>query len=65
MALTGKAVKIGQDPSTRVTAPIEGTLDNPTINMAKLFESLGRKLLEEELKKRDQELRERLEKIFR
>ncbi|MBE0535821.1 MAG: hypothetical protein IH624_09140 [Phycisphaerae bacterium] len=63
-ALTGRTVKVG-DPAARVTAPIEGTLDNPTINIEKLVESLGKQLLEEELRKQEQELRNRLERIFR
>ncbi len=63
-ALTGKAVKVG-DPTARVTAPIEGTLDNPTINIQRLIENLGRQQLEEQLKRREQELRDRLDRIFR
>jgi len=64
LSLAGKAVKVG-DPSARVTTPIGGTLDNPTINLERLMEDVGRQLLEEQLKKTEEEYRKRLEKIFR
>lgn len=65
LALTGRAVKVGQDPLARIILPIGGTLDEPTIDLNKAIENLGRQILEEELERRRQELRERLPKIFR
>ena len=54
----GRTVRVGDDSAMRITAPIEGTLDNPRINMKKMLEEFGRKMLEEKL-------REGIEKIFR
>ena len=54
----GRTARVGDDSAMRITAPIEGTLDNPTVDMNKIIENVGQKLIEEELKKA-------LEKIFR
>ncbi|MCD6392812.1 MAG: hypothetical protein J7M40_04825 [Planctomycetes bacterium] len=54
----GRTARIGDESAMRITAPIKGTLNNPTIDMNKVLEGAGQKLLEEQLKKA-------LEKIFR
>ncbi len=53
-----KTAKIGADSGVRIPVPIGGTLDKPTVDLGRLPEEVGRKLLEEELRKG-------LEKIFR
>jgi hypothetical protein len=65
LALIPSGIRGGADPQRRVTAPIEGTLDNPRINIQRLVEELGRRELEEELRRREEELRRRLDRIFR
>lgn len=54
----GKVLGTGDESTSRITLPIEGTLDNPKINEGRLIEDAGKKLLEDQLKKG-------LEDIFR
>jgi len=53
----GRTVRVGQDSAERVSLPIEGSLDNPNINMKKLLEKEAQKLIETEGRKL-------LEKLF-
>ncbi|RKY05406.1 MAG: hypothetical protein DRP66_10580, partial [Planctomycetota bacterium] len=53
-----KTAKVGADSGTRIPVPIGGTLDKPTVDLGRLPEEAGKKLLEEELRKG-------LERIFR
>jgi hypothetical protein len=49
--LSGTTVTSGESAADRITLPIEGTLDNPEINLQKLLEKQGQKLIEEALQK--------------
>ena len=53
-----KTAKIGADSDVRIPVPIGGTLDEPTVDLSRLMEEAGKKILEEELRKG-------LDRIFR
>jgi len=55
---TGRTARVGEASTMRISVPIEGTLDNPTVNKDKVIEDVGRKLLEDQLRKG-------LERIFK
>lgn len=55
---SGKALKTDSDMSNRVTLPIDGNLNSPSINVSKLLEKNVEKLI-------DDEVQRQLEKIFK
>ena len=77
--ISGETVKVGQESANRIALPIEGTVDNPSINASKVIETIGQETLENELKRQlekllekeklediiDDELKEKLENIFK
>jgi hypothetical protein len=56
--IAGNTARVGEESAARISLPVEGTLDNPSINKDKLMETVTRKMLEEQLQKG-------LERIFR
>ena len=46
-----ETIKVGESAADRITLPIEGTVDNPRINLQKMLESQTQKLIEEALQK--------------
>ncbi|MHC5059931.1 MAG: hypothetical protein ACYTFK_02445 [Planctomycetota bacterium] len=52
-----ESINVGESAADRITLPIEGTLNNPRINLQRLLEKQGQKLIEDALQKG-------LEKLF-